>query len=70
MCFSHDIAEIQSLAYWTWSSWDLHERRSQLTDEEDVNDNAEKLPKLPFDIASLVEIDTNLLKKWKVLFFM
>ena len=30
-----------------------------LTDEEDVNANTENLSKLPFDIAGLVEIDTN-----------
>ena len=36
------------------------EKINSLTDEEDVNDNTGKLSsKLPFDLAGLVEIDTN-----------
>ena len=35
------------------------EKVDNLTDEEDVNENTEKLSKLPFDIAGLVEIGTD-----------
>ena len=35
------------------------EKVDSLTDKEDVNDNTEKSPKLPFEFDGLVEINTN-----------
>ena len=37
----------------------LPEKVDSLTDEEEVNANTEKSSKPPFDIAGLVEIDSN-----------